>query len=75
MPHDRNSRPLKVGDVVNVPCQVTQLQEGTEYCNVTVQTLEPMFPSTSPSTITLNSRQVELPGEPPAPAPGLTTNV
>lgn len=60
MPHDRNGKLLKVGDVVNVPCRVTQLHEGTEHCNVQLETLEPMPPYTEPYTLSLNTRQTEL---------------
>ena len=57
--HDRNGKPLKVGDKVNVPCIVTAVQPGAEYCNLTVETEEPMFPTQNKNTITFNSKQVE----------------
>lgn len=37
--HDANGTPLKVGDKVMIPCEITYLSESTpDYCNVTVQT-------------------------------------
>lgn len=63
--HDRNGSPLKVGDLVMVPCRVTSVSDGVEtYCNVTVQTVIPMFTGDESKpghrdSITLNARQVE----------------
>ena len=36
--HDRNGTPIKVGDKVNVPCVVTQLNPSEDYCNITLET-------------------------------------
>lgn len=58
MPHDLNGKPLAVGDRVTVPCSITSVIEGTDYCNVTLQTSEPMFPGNDKTTITLNAKQV-----------------
>lgn len=60
MPHDRDKRPIKVGDTVNIPCVVTNISGGEEYCNLTAETVIPMFPGTSKTTITLNAGQVVL---------------
>lgn len=57
--HDRNGKPLAIGDKVNVPCVITALQPGAEYCNCTVETVEPMPPTKNKNTITFNTRQVE----------------
>jgi len=58
MPHDKNGQLLQVGDEVYVPARVKEVQTGEEYCNVTLATAEPMYPSQSPSIITLNAKQV-----------------
>lgn len=37
--HDRHRQPLKKGDLVMVPCIVTELNETEEYCNVSLTTV------------------------------------
>ena len=59
MPHDRSGNQLAVGDLVAVPCRVARVTTGEEYCNVDLETVHPMFPTQTPSTVTLNARQVE----------------
>lgn len=59
MPHDKNGVLLAVGDLVNVPCKIASIQTGEEYCNVSLETVIPMPPYTVPSTLTLNTKQVE----------------
>jgi hypothetical protein len=56
--HDKNGTAIAKGDVVNVPCRITEEHGGTDYCNVTLETVEPMHPGTNKTTITLNSKQV-----------------
>jgi hypothetical protein len=58
MPHDRNGALLSVGDLVTVEARVTAIQAGEDYCNLTVETVEPMHPGTSKSSITFNAKQV-----------------
>jgi hypothetical protein len=36
--HDANGHPLKVGDKVVIPAEVTSVQPGSDYCNVSVKT-------------------------------------
>jgi hypothetical protein len=60
MPHDRNGVELHVDDYVYIVCKVTAVQPTHEYCNVNLETVEPMFPGTYKSTLTLNARQVVL---------------
>lgn len=60
MPHDKNGRVLTEGDLVNVPARVKRIHEGDEYCNVEIETVEPMYPGDSKSNLTLNTKQVEL---------------
>ncbi len=61
--HDRDGRPITEGDLVNVPCVVKSYCGGTDYCNVTVETVEKMFPSEHKSCFSLNSRQVVKSGD------------
>lgn len=63
MPHDTNGNKLSVGDLVYVPCVVKAVDATEEYCNVTLETAEPMYPSVYPSTIVLNSKQTVYMGE------------
>lgn len=56
--HDKDGKELKVGDRVTLECTVKEIQAGTEYCNVTLTTVEPMFPSDRHDTIVANTKQV-----------------
>lgn len=58
MPHDRDGTLLKVGNTVMVPARVKAIQDTEEYCNVTLETLQPMHPGDSRSTLVLNAKQV-----------------
>ena len=60
MPHDKLFMRLQEGDIVIVECKVVKILEGDEFCNVTLDTVEPMHPSQSRTTISLNSRQVQI---------------
>lgn len=60
VPHDKNGKVIQAGDIVNVPCRVTTVHTGEEYCNVSLETVEPMYPGDNKSTLTLNAKQVEL---------------
>lgn len=60
MPHDQNNAELNVGDIVTITCRVTNVSAQEEYCNVTMETLLPMPPYTTPNSITLNTKQVVL---------------
>ncbi len=68
MPHDANGNVINKGDRVMVPCVVTDVQPGAEYCNCTLLTAYPMYPSERKDTIVVNTRQVVL--EPPNPPSG-----
>lgn len=63
MPHDLTGRELQVGDTVWVPAKVTRIHAGEDYCNLSLETTEPMFPGNDKSALTLNARQVLLQGE------------
>lgn len=58
MPHDKFGVVLHTGDHVLVPCIVKEVQPGDEYCNVTLETENPMPPYTTPTTLVLNTKQV-----------------
>jgi hypothetical protein len=36
--HDANGSKLNVGDKVMIPCEITQLHGGEDYCNVDMKT-------------------------------------
>lgn len=58
MPHDKNGVLLQVGDRVIIPAVVKSITMSEEFCNVTLETAEPMFPSDRHDTVTLNAKQV-----------------
>jgi hypothetical protein len=58
MPHDKNGAELKVGDRVLVEATVKQIHLTEEFCNVGLETVEPMFPGTHLLAMTLNAKQV-----------------
>ena len=61
MPHDKNGNPLRRGDEVLVRFRVKQVNQGEDFCNVELESLEHMQPSGPPLTImAINSRQTEL---------------
>ena len=68
MPHDRDGRELHVGDAVLVPCRVRQIHITEEFCNVELETSQPMYPGTHRTGITLNAKQVFLSADPTAAA-------
>lgn len=63
MPHDKNGRELQVGDEVTVRARVTQIHAGEDYCNVNLETVEPMTPGDQKSAMTLNTKQCEKVGQ------------
>lgn len=65
MPHDKNGEELKVGDVVHLKCTITHLSENAEYCNCTIQSVEPVHPSNhqTGTIVSLNTKQVEKCGD------------
>ncbi len=58
MPHDRDGQVLVVGDVVHVPARVKALHLTEDYCNVDLETLEPMPPGDGTNSMSLNAKQV-----------------
>lgn len=60
MSHDKKGNEIKVGDLVNVPCRVTAVHAVEEDCNVSLETVEPLYPGDNKSPLHLNAKQVEL---------------
>ncbi len=61
MANDRKGEELNVGDVVMIPCVVKSIDSPhDEFCNITVETAERMYPCEHKTQIILNGRQVEV---------------
>ena len=58
MPHDRDKKELRVGDLVNIAARIIEIHQTAEFCNVTLETLQPMPPSGSLTRLHLNAMQV-----------------
>lgn len=56
--HDCKGRPITEGDIVLVPFKVVATQATEEFCNVSLETIATMFPGTSKSFLTANTKQV-----------------
>lgn len=68
--HDRNGKPLKVGDKVNLPATIRELGDPTSgYCNVGIVTDVPMGDRTEGDKYQVNAKMVELVESAPAPEP------
>lgn len=68
MPHDKHGQLLTAGDHVIIRATVKSTDTTEEWSNVMLQTDEKMFPGDKPTSLTLNSKQVEL-VKAPEPAP------
>lgn len=60
MPHDLSGNELKVGDRVLIPCRIKALHLTEEYCNLDLETIQPMYPGDKLNNFTLNSKQIRL---------------
>jgi len=58
MPHTKTGEEIKVGDRVIVEFKVKSLTLDENYCNVTLETVEPMFPGEYNIGLTLNAKQI-----------------
>lgn len=59
MPHDKNNNILAEGDLVHIPCRITEISQGERGCNLTLVAVEPSDDSTEyHPVIALNSRSV-----------------
>lgn len=59
MPHTKSGKIVNVGDTLTVLFTVRDVQLGEEFCNCTVETVEPMFPSLHKSALVINTKQAE----------------
>jgi hypothetical protein len=55
--HDRDGKPLAVGDTVTIAFVITDTSATEDYCNVQLQTVEPMFPSNRFDKYWFNAKQ------------------
>lgn len=69
MPHDRDGKPLSVGDTVYIPCKVLSLGEGEVECNATVEALHDGRGTSYKPTVTLNTAQLKKAEAGPAAEP------
>jgi hypothetical protein len=60
MPHDKHGNKLNSGDIVIVRFTVKDVYDGTDYCNLSLETVDPMYPGENKTALTLNTQQVEL---------------
>jgi hypothetical protein len=60
MPHDRTGQPIEVGGEVTVSFRVQAVQSGDEYCNVTLESVERMYPGEHKTVLNVNARQVDV---------------
>jgi hypothetical protein len=60
MAHDVNGTLLQEGDEVVIRAKVKSIQATGDYCNVSVDCVEPMPPSNNVSSFCLNTKQVTL---------------
>ncbi len=58
MPHDKNGQPLQVGDIVNVKAKIISIYTGDKYCNLSLETVENMYPGDYKTGLTLNAKQI-----------------
>lgn len=58
MPHDRDGTELRVGHIVMVPARVKEIHQTEDYCNVTLETCQDMYPTRERSILNLNAKQV-----------------
>ncbi len=70
MPHTKQGEVIAAGDVVLVYFSVKSVDAHEEYCNITLESIEPMYPGDNKTCVVLNARQVARVVTPPANAPG-----
>ncbi len=57
--HDKNDKELAVGDVVTVKFRILRIESSPEYCNISTETVEPMYPGPHKTSVYFNAKQVE----------------
>jgi hypothetical protein len=60
MPHDADGHILREGDVVYIPAKITVINPMEDYCNLSLESVEPMYPGEHKAFFTANARQVLL---------------
>jgi hypothetical protein len=60
MPRDKNGTALAPGDEVTIRARVVSVADNEEYGNLTLETVEPMYPAKNATGLYLNTRQVEI---------------
>jgi hypothetical protein len=58
--HDRNGQALKEGDLVSVLFKIKSVGPDQDFCNCTLETVDPMPGNGSQSTLVLNAKQTTL---------------
>ena len=66
MPHDKNGKLVEKGATVNVSFKVVDVYTGDDYCNASLETVEPMFPGDHKTGLTINTKQCEVADGAPA---------
>jgi hypothetical protein len=56
--HDRDGKPLNIGDKVIVEFTIQETSATSEYCNVRCLTVEPMYPRETGDVMWFNAKQV-----------------
>lgn len=57
--HDKNGKPLKIGDRVRMEAVITEGHAGEDYCNATIESVEPRRPDGLKERCTLNTGVLE----------------
>lgn len=60
MAHDSVGNKLHVGDIVDLPCRITGVDECEDFINVALETLEPVHPARHFRNLVVNAKQVRL---------------
>lgn len=56
--HDKNGHPLQVGDRVTIEAVIQSASENPDFCNLSLVSVEPMYPGTAKTYFSLNAKQV-----------------
>lgn len=56
--HDKNGTPLSVGNRVTLECVILETTSSDDFCNLKIETVEPMHPSDRRDSQWVNARQV-----------------
>lgn len=67
--HDRNGTPLRKGDIVTIDCEITDLSQGDDFCNVSLVTVTGRRPDGDKERISAINTGVIVLRERPQPTP------